>query len=60
MPNFKDTFETRGRSFISAFSNYMTVPLNKQNQKLVNEQSISNCYKIFTLPDRKLAEGKFC
>ena len=27
MRNFQDTFETRKRSFISAFSIYMTVPL---------------------------------
>ena len=25
MRNFQDTFETRKRSFISAFSNYMTI-----------------------------------
>ena len=28
MQNFQDTFETRKRSFISAFSICMTVPLN--------------------------------
>ena len=28
MQNFQDTFETRKRSFISAFSVCMTVPLN--------------------------------
>ena len=28
MRNFQDTFETRKRSFISAFSICMTVPLN--------------------------------
>ena len=28
MRNFQDTFETRKRSFISAFSNCMTVPLS--------------------------------
>ena len=27
MQNFQDTFETRERSFISAFSIWMTVPL---------------------------------
>ena len=27
MRNFQDTFETRKRSFISAYSNCMTVPL---------------------------------
>ena len=29
MQNFQDTFETGKRSFISAFSIYMTVPLNQ-------------------------------
>ena len=29
MLNFQDTFKTRKRSFISAFSICMTVPLNK-------------------------------
>ena len=29
MRNLQDTFETRKRSFISAFSICMTVPLNK-------------------------------
>ena len=29
MRNFEDNFETRKRSFISAFSICMTVPLNK-------------------------------
>ena len=28
MRNFQDTFETLKRSFISAFTIYMTVPLN--------------------------------
>ena len=27
MPNFQDTFETRKRSFSTAFAIYMTVPL---------------------------------
>ena len=31
MQNFPDTFETRKRSFISAFSICMTVPLKFQN-----------------------------
>ena len=29
MQNFQDTLEKRKQSFISAFSTYMTVPLNK-------------------------------
>ena len=29
MRNFQDIFETRKRSFFSAFSIYMTVPLSK-------------------------------
>ena len=32
MQNFQGNFKTRKRSFISAFSVYMTVPLDKQNQ----------------------------
>ena len=31
MQNFQNTFETRKRSFISAFSICMTVPLNKKD-----------------------------
>ena len=35
MQNFQDTFETRKRSFTSAFSICMTVPLGKkQNQTM--------------------------
>ena len=30
MPNFQDTFETRKRLFISAFSVYMTAPLTER------------------------------
>ena len=33
MQNFQDTFETRQRLFISAFSIYMTVPLNEAATK---------------------------
>ena len=33
MRNFQDTFETRKRSFISAFSIYMTVPLTPGGNK---------------------------
>ena len=36
MRNFLDAFETRKRSFISAFSIRMTVPLNKNLQKKLN------------------------
>ena len=37
MQNFQDTFETRKRSFISAFSISMTLPLrNKNEEQLVN------------------------
>ena len=32
MWNFQDTFETRTRSFISAFLIWMTVPLREQNE----------------------------
>ena len=32
MQNFQDTFETRKRSFICAFSICMTVPLRKPNK----------------------------
>ena len=34
MQDFQDTFESRKRSFISALSIYMTVPLNAENQAL--------------------------
>ena len=37
MRNFQDSFETRKRSFISAFSICMTVPLSK-NPKILFEQ----------------------
>ena len=30
MQNFQDTFETRKRSFVSAFSIYMTLPLSNK------------------------------
>ena len=34
MRNFQDTFETRKRSFISAFSGYMTEPLTEKMKLL--------------------------
>ena len=37
MQNFQDAFETRKRSFISAFSICMTVPLSKAFEKVVIE-----------------------
>ena len=46
MRNFHDTFETNKRSFISAFSICMTVPLNRQNH-------------IFFMSNRKLLNEKF-
>ena len=33
MRHFQDTFETPKRSFISTFSIYMTVPLNKVSKE---------------------------
>ena len=40
MRNFQDTFETRKRSFISAFSNRMTVPLSKSVTHKCNDKDI--------------------
>ena len=44
MRNFQDTFETRKRSFISAFSIYLTVPLtsstSRKNPTLVQKNQI--------------------
>ena len=40
MRNFQDTFESLKRSFISAFSICMTVPLNKGKQTTNDEQQI--------------------
>ena len=37
MRNFQDTFETRMRSFISAFSVCMTVPLTSEKTKDTHE-----------------------
>ena len=34
MQNFQDTFEARKRSFISAFSICMTVPLNRHGHEI--------------------------
>ena len=44
MPNFQDTFETRKRSFISAFSICMTVPLRDDHYQQYS-QSLST-YKV--------------
>ena len=50
MRNFKDTFKTRKRSFISAFSICMTVPLNISEKDYVFINDKVNRY-------RKLKEG---
>ena len=47
MQSFQDTFETRKRSFISAFSIYMTVPLSgftKDVFQAVKSSEFSNMY----------------
>ena len=46
MQNFQDTFETRKRSFISAFSICMTVPLTLVNYFCKN-LSILKLYSIY-------------
>ena len=40
MRNFQDTFETRKRSFISAFSIYMAVSLNLENSFCLSENHL--------------------
>ena len=45
MRNFQDTFETRKRSFISAFLIYMTVPLSSYEEKLLH-QSLDQMYAV--------------
>ena len=40
MRNFQDTFETRKRSFISAFSICMAVPLNLENNFCLSENRL--------------------
>ena len=50
MRNFQDTFKTRKRSFISAFSICMTVPLNISEKDYVFINDKVNRY-------RKLKEG---
>ena len=57
MRNFQNTFETRKRSFTSAFSNYMTVPLRMQNfySFVVKISSLH----LYTFKNRKiLLKGK--
>ena len=39
--NFNDTFDTRKRSFISAFSICMTIPLIDSSQTSSSEQTIN-------------------
>ena len=46
MRNFQDTFETRKRSFISAFSIFMTVPLRRANNFMVNSSKRSFIVEI--------------
>ena len=41
MRNFQDTFETRKRSFISAFSICMTVPI--KHVKLIISENYNEC-----------------
>ena len=40
MQNFRDTFETRERLFISASSICMTVPLKKEGQQIPNAEQL--------------------
>ena len=40
MGNFQDTFETRKRSFVSAFSIFMTVPIRYHSCKQIPLQDI--------------------
>ena len=47
MRNFQDTFETRERSFISAFSICITVPL-KKSDKYVGLSNLSMYYALDT------------
>ena len=46
MRNFQDTFETRNRSFISAFSICMTVPLNQIRHCLTGHNQIWHYFFI--------------
>ena len=43
MQNFQDTFETPKRSFISASSVYMTVPLNVSKGKYYSQIAAKLC-----------------
>ena len=45
MRNFQDTFETRKRSFISAFSICMTVPLRRNADLSVTRARGENKYR---------------
>ena len=47
MRNYQDTFETRKRSFINAFSICMTVPLNLENSFRLSEHSMAVHYLCF-------------
>ena len=42
--NFQNTFETRKRSFISAFSIYMTVPLSQEYLRIYETVARSPCF----------------
>ena len=61
MRNFQDTFETRKRSFISAFSICMTVPI--KHVKLIIFENYNECKtkhlflikKVVTRFDKKIA-----
>ena len=49
MRNFQDSFETRKRAFISAFSIYMTLILNLKTTRMVLSNG-SNVFKITLIP----------
>ena len=54
MSNFQDTFETRKRSFISAFSVCVTVPLSMNNYvtRMFNETGLTSLnLSIFIVND---------
>ena len=53
MRNFQATFETRKRSFISAFSICMTVPLSEADSVNALNINAGKCHKIKTVGTSK-------
>ena len=60
MRNFQDAFETSKRSFISAFSIYMTVPLKSLSNPFIFSEG-THCMKIRLLLGKAVVKifGKY-